>query len=148
MLVRGRAAACAGAAVLVCLVALGLGQQLRSSAAERGVDRVADELQVPPAWSLVSATSSPDRLLCSGGCPSVRRHWSVPADVSTAAFTSTYERVGWPLRLEDDCEPATTGQLGRRSCVASGEVQGWPVQLQLRPSRTRPGTAELTLFVG
>ena len=147
--VRGRKVVVAAAVVLACVLVHQLVQQQRSAASERAVARIADELQVPPQWSLLSQSSKPDRLLCfSGSCPSVMRRWSVPGNVSTAVFTSTYSRAGYPLRLEHSCEPETTGQVGRRSCVASGEVDGWPVQLFLRSSDTRPGMAEVALFVG
>ena len=146
----GRNAVLVAAAVAsVGLLILLLVQQQRSAASERAVERIADELQVPPQWSLVSESRKPDRLLCfSGSCPSVTRRWSVPGNVSTAAFTAVYSQPGIPLRLEHSCEPEATGQVGHRACVASGEVDGWPVQLFLRSSDTRPGTAEVALFVG
>lgn len=148
--VRGRRLVSGGAVVLaLTLLALVLLQQQRSQASERAVTRIAGELRVPPEWSLISESSKPARLFCfSGGCPSVTRRWAAPGDVSTASFTATYSELGWPLRLEDDCEPATAGQVGRRSCVASGEVDGWPVSLVLQPSKTAPGTGEVALFVG
>ena len=145
----GRKAVLVIAAVTsVGLLVLLLVQQQRSAASERAVERIADELQVPPQWSLVSDSRKPDRLLCfSGSCPSVTRRWSVPGNVSTAMFTAVYSQSGMPLRLEHSCEPEATGQVGHRSCVASGEVDGWLVQLYLRSSETRPEIAEVALFV-
>ena len=133
--------------VAVTLLAALLVHQQRSRASERAVTRIAGELQAPPEWSLVSESSTTARLLCSGSCPSVTRRWAAPGDLSTAAFTATWSRPGWPLRLEDDCEPATTGQVGRRSCWASGQVDGWPVSLVFEASDTAPGRGDVVLFV-
>lgn len=132
--------------VIVVLVGVGI---VRRRDATNAVVAVANQFEVPNSWELKSQRTTPDRVLCySGGCPRVARRWTAPDELSSTEFVNLYRSVGWKLRLEYPCEPkATSADSNRRSCAASGEVDGQPVQIYYRPSTTEPTDAELVLFV-
>ncbi|MCW4385831.1 hypothetical protein OH146_08600 [Salinibacterium sp. SYSU T00001] len=91
------------------------------------IEAVADSYPVDESWLLASEQIVPPRILCfdSVPCPSVQRHYVLPAAVSMEDFTERARSMGLDT-IEGDCVE-NEGRSVQTACHAHGTVGGFEV---------------------
>lgn len=94
---------------------------------------IADRLQVPDGWPLVSEMLESEKLIClnSNACPSMSRTWQADTELQVEDLHELAFSAGWILQIEGDCL-RRAGDIGGRSvCLGTVEDRGYEIQLRV-----------------
>ena len=141
-----------GAVAVVVVLVVGIA--LWSQDGARHISAAADQFRVPEGWVVLSERVEAPDLVCFGGnpCPSLRRQWRAPTDMTASEISKLIASSGWNLKLETSCEPRSrphSSGLGpvvlEQSCSADGQVDGYAARLYYDSSSANPAMGTLTL---
>lgn len=104
---------------------------------------VADELDVPEAWTVVSEHVERERFICfnSKPCPTLSRTWQTDRVLSAEDVLQLAEATGWDFEIEGTCKRAADAAGLSSVCSAVATSGGHLIQLQV--DSPEPGAASL-----
>lgn len=114
------------------------------------ITRVADQLKIPPNWTLESERIKPPKIICIDDtpCPSLQRDWLVPNIISKKYFEELVNSTGWGLIVNGSC--VLSGKIsgyGISTCTASGRVAEYIIDLDLAQDSFPPYRQKLSLEI-
>lgn len=104
---------------------------------------VADQLDIPETWTVVSEHIERERFICFNNipCPTLSRTWQADRVVGAEDIVQLAKTAGWELELDGTCErgEAAVGLSSVCSALATYDGQ----QIQLHVDSPEPGAASI-----
>lgn len=134
-------------AAVLAVLAFGFWRLFIGTSAE--VEAVADQFQPPAEWTLEQEVMNTDREFCLEGnpCPSLARNYNIPERLPWQQFSEMVDATGWDLKIEGGCEPASNVQSPHSVCSASGQVDGFDVEIVQWASPNPDEATTIQLYV-
>lgn len=104
---------------------------------------VADQLEIPEAWTEISEQIEREQFICFNNkpCPTLSRTWQADRVLGAEDVLRLAETAGWEFELEGTCE-RTDGAIGLSNvCSALATYEGH--RIHLRVDSPRPGAPSL-----
>lgn len=102
------------------------------------IERVANQLQIPSSWKLVSSEVVPPKTDCIGmTCPRLSRTWETPHPVTRDEINKILANADWnEVRPESDCQELSSSS-SKAECWYYGQVGKYSVRVA--PVYLNPG---------
>ena len=104
---------------------------------------VADQLEIPEAWTVVSEHSERERFICFNDkpCPTLSRTWQADRVLGVDDILRLAETAGWEFETDGTCERAEAAVGMSSVCSAIATVDGHQIRLHI--DSPEPGAASL-----
>lgn len=104
---------------------------------------IADRIQVPEDWIVVSEHVQREQFICFNNkpCPTLSRTWQADRVLESTDLQRLTEALGWDFELEGNCQRGDDAVGVSSVCSAVATSEGY--RIQLRVDSPEPGSASM-----